>query len=80
MKKVRGGERGGCVRMGREDGALVGSESKLKGLWKGYFELLMNNEAEGEAVVTSMGMEAGRGWVTFQKEIYRIVTRRKMRI
>ncbi len=32
----------------------------------------MNNEAEGEAVVTSMGNEAGRGRVPMQREIYRL--------
>ncbi len=49
--------------------SLSGGESKLKGLWQGYFEQLMNNEAEGEAVVTSMGIEAGRGLVPMQREI-----------
>ncbi len=29
----------------------------MKGLWKGYFEQLMNNEAEGEAVVKVMSKE-----------------------
>ncbi len=29
----------------------------------------MNNEAEGEAVVRSMGIEAGRGRVPMQREI-----------
>ncbi len=43
VKKVRGEERSGDVRMRREDGDLVGSESELKGIWKGYFEQLMNN-------------------------------------
>ncbi len=46
-----------------EDGELVGAESELKEIWKSYFEQLMNNEAEGEAVVTSMGTVAGRGRV-----------------
>ncbi len=55
VKKVRGGEKNGDVRMRGEDGELVGGERELKGIWKGYFEQLMNNEAEGEAVVTSMG-------------------------
>ncbi len=32
----------------------------------------MNNEAEGEAVVTIMGIEAGRGWVPIQREIGRL--------
>ncbi len=48
------------LRMRGEDGELVRVESELKGIWKGYFEQLMNDEAEGEVVVTSMGTEAGR--------------------
>ncbi len=32
----------------------------------------MNNEAEGEAVVISMGTEAGRGQVSMQREIGRL--------
>ncbi len=51
-----------------KDGEHVGDESELKGFWKGYFEQLMNNEAEGEAVVTSMGNEAGRGRVPIPRE------------
>ncbi len=31
-----------------EDGELLGGESKLKGIWKGYSEQLMNNEGEGK--------------------------------
>ncbi len=57
------------VRVRGEDGELVGDESKLTRIWKGYFEELMNKEAEGEAVVTSMGIEAGRGRVPMQREI-----------
>ncbi len=68
---MRGGEGSASVRMRREDGKLVGGESELKGIWKGYFEQLMNNEAEGEAVVTSMGIEAGRGRVPIQREVGR---------
>ncbi len=60
---MRGGERGGAARMRGEDGEPVRGESELKGLWQGYCQQLMNNEAEGEAVVTNMGIEAGRGWV-----------------
>ncbi len=59
----------GGTRMRGEDGELVRGESELKGLWQGYFEQLMNNKAEGEAVVTSMGIEAGRGRVPMQREI-----------
>ncbi len=50
-----------------EDGEPVGDESKLKELWKGYFQ-----QAEGEAVVTSMGIEAGRGRGPIQREIGRL--------
>ncbi len=31
----------------------------------------MNNDTEGEAVVRSMGIEAGRGWPLIQREIGR---------
>ncbi len=72
VKRVRGGERGGGVRMMGEDGELVGGERELKGLWEGYFEQLMNNEAEGEAVVTIMGIETGRGRVPMQREVDRL--------
>ncbi len=34
--------------------SLLGGESKLKQIYKSYFEQLMNNEAEGEVVVTSI--------------------------
>ncbi len=39
-----------------ENGELVRGESELKGVWKGYFEQLINNDTEGEALVTSMGI------------------------
>ncbi len=71
VKKVWGGEGSGDVQMRVEDGELGRGESVMKGIWKGYFEQLMNNEAEGEAVVTGMGIEAGRGRVPLQKEIGR---------
>ncbi len=38
VKKVRGGERSGAVRIRGVDGEPVEGESELKGLWKGYFE------------------------------------------
>ncbi len=38
VKKMRGGERSGDVRMRGEGGELVGGESELKGIGKGYFE------------------------------------------
>ncbi len=72
VEKVRGGERGGGVRMRGGDREPVRGKNELTGIWKGYFEQLMNNEAEGEAVVTSMGNEAGRGWVSMQREIGRL--------
>ncbi len=37
VRKVRGGERSGDMRMRGEDGELVRGESELKGIWKGYF-------------------------------------------
>ncbi len=37
VKKVRGGERSGDVRMKGENGELVRGESELKGVWKEYF-------------------------------------------
>ncbi len=40
VRRVRGGERGGGVRMRGEDGELVRGENNLKGLWKDYFEQL----------------------------------------
>ncbi len=36
----------------------------------------MNNEAKGEMVVTSMGIEAGRGQVPMQREIDRLEVER----
>ncbi len=35
-------------------------------------ERLMNNEADGEAVVTSKGIEVGRGRVSILREICRV--------
>ncbi len=64
------------VRMRGGDGEPVRGESKLKGLWKGYCEQLMNDEAEGEAKVTSMGIEAHRGKVPMQREIGRLEVER----
>ncbi len=59
------------MRVRVEDGEL-GGESELKLIWKGYFEQLINNEAEREAVVTSMGTEAGRDRVPRQREMARL--------
>ncbi len=52
-----------------EDGELVGGDSELKGIWKGYFEQLMNNEAEGEAVATSMGMD----WLQVVWKLHKVI-------
>ncbi len=43
----------------------------MKGVWKGYFEQLMNNDTEREAVVRSMGIEAGRSRLPIQREMGR---------
>ncbi len=59
------------MRMKGAYGEPVGGESKLKGLWKCYFEQPMNNEVEGEAVVTSMEIEAGRVRVPMQRVVGR---------
>ncbi len=48
--------------MKREDGMLVSSKEEVKGILKRHFECLMNG---GEAIVTSMGMEASeKGYVS----------------
>lgn len=44
------------MKMKREDEALV--SSKIKGVWKGQYECLMNTETAGKAILLSMGMEA----------------------
>ncbi len=72
VKKVRGGAEVSSVWVRGKDGELVGDESELKQIWKAYFEELMNNETEGEALVTRMGIEAGRGRVPMQREIDRL--------
>ena len=48
-----------CVRV-REDGVLMSSREEAKEVWKRHFECLMNTKTEGEAIVSSMGIEAGR--------------------
>ncbi len=81
VQRVTGKERGKGVGMRGEDGELLRGESALKGLWKGYFEQLMDNEAEREAVVTGIGIEAGRGWVPIQGRVGRAeVEKAKARI
>ncbi len=45
--------------MMRKDGMPVSSKEEVKGVWKKHFECLMNGGTGGEAIVTSMGMEAG---------------------
>ena len=42
----------------------VSSKEKVKGVWKNHFNLLINKLTVGEAIVSSMGMEAGG------KEVY----------
>ncbi len=71
-EKGGGGKISGGVRVWGEDGELVGGENELKGIWNCYFEQLVNNEAEREAVVTSTDIEAGRGRVPMQRKIGRL--------
>ncbi len=64
------------MRMRGEDAELVRGESELNGLWKGYFEQLMYKKGEEEAVVTSMGTDAGRGRVPMQRDIGKLEVER----
>ncbi len=48
---------------------LVSSKEEVKGVWKKHFERLMNGGTGGEAIVTSMGMEAGGKRVCEQRVI-----------
>ena len=59
VKRKRGGVGGMSVRVKREDGVLVSSREEVKEVWKRHFECLMNAKTEGEAVMSSMGMEPG---------------------
>ncbi len=72
MKKERGDVGGVSLRMRREDGMLVSSKKVVKGVWKRHFERLMNGGTGGEAIVTSMGMEAGGERVYEQRVIERV--------
>ncbi len=65
VKKERGD-------VGREDGMLVSSKEEVKGVWKRHFEHLMNGGTGGEAIVTSMDMEAGGKRVCEQRVIERV--------
>ncbi len=53
--------------MMRADGMLVSSVEEVKGIWKKHFEFLMNGGTQGEAIVTSMGLEAGTKRVCEQR-------------
>ncbi len=72
VKKERGDVGGVSLRMKREDGMLVSSKDKVKGVWKRHFERLMNGATGGEAIVTSMGMETGGKRVCEQGVIERV--------
>ncbi len=60
VKRARGDVGGVSLRMKREDGVLVSRKEEVKGEWKRHFERSMNGGAGEEAIVTRMGMEAGR--------------------
>lgn len=53
-------------------GCFVSSKEEMKGVWKRHFEHLMNGGTLGEAIVTSMGMEAGGKRVSEQRVIERL--------
>ncbi len=59
-----------------ENGKLVRGESEVKGVWKGYFEQLMN----GKTVVTTIGIEAGRGRLPIQREIGRAEVEKEQKL
>ncbi len=63
---------GGSRRMKREDGVLVSRREEVQGVCKRHFECLMNGGAGGEAIVMSMGMEAGGKRVSEQRVIERV--------
>lgn len=82
IKKERWGEECGSVRMKREDGVLVGSKDEAGGVWKRHFDRLMNGRTEGEAIVSSIGIEAGGKRVGMQeginrKEVEKVMARLK---
>ncbi len=72
VKKERGDVGSVSLRMKREDGMHVSSKEEVKGVWKRHFELLMNGGTGGEAIVMSMGMEAGGKRVGEQRAIERV--------
>ena len=72
VKRERGGSETRSVRVKNEDGSLVGGKEEVTGVWKRHFERLMSERTVGEAVVTSMGMEAGGKRVCVQRDVERV--------
>ena len=72
VKRERGGSETRSVRVKNEDGSLVGGREEVTGVWKRHFERLMSERTVGEAVVTSMGMEAGGKRVCVQRDVERV--------
>ena len=72
VKKEREDVGGVSLRIKREAGMLVSNKEEIKEVWKRHFEHLMNGDVEGEAIVTSMGMEAGGKRVYVQRVIERV--------
>ena len=60
VKKERQGEGGRDfnVKNKREDVVCISSR-EVKEIWKSHFECLTNEKTEKEAILSSMGMEAG---------------------
>ena len=76
VKKEREEGKSGRVRMKNEDGVTASGSEAVKGVWKRYFERLMNEKTKGQAVVTSMGMGAGKGPWCVQGEVKKAEVRK----
>ncbi len=58
------------AKRGTEEEGMI-ERRERKGVWEGYFEQQINNVTEGEAVVTTMGIEPSRDQVLIQRKIGR---------
>ena len=55
--------------MKNDDGVTASGSKAVKRAWERYFECLMNEKTEGQAVVLSMGIGVGRGLWCVQGEV-----------